>query len=70
MKILVVGAGVIGTVYGAHLAAAGHTVSVLAHQRGPVTSPVPGSLPAMCSLAARCRRRCRSWLMSGPRPST
>ncbi len=31
MRILVVGAGVIGTVYGAHLAAAGHTVSVLAH---------------------------------------
>jgi 2-dehydropantoate 2-reductase len=31
MNILVVGAGVIGTVYGAHLGAAGHTVSVLAH---------------------------------------
>jgi 2-dehydropantoate 2-reductase len=31
MKILVVGAGVIGTVYGAQLGAAGHTVSVLAH---------------------------------------
>lgn len=31
MKILVVGAGVIGTVYGAQLGAAGHTVSVLTH---------------------------------------
>jgi 2-dehydropantoate 2-reductase len=31
MKILIVGAGVIGTVYGANLAAAGDTVSVLAH---------------------------------------
>lgn len=31
MKVLVVGAGVIGTVYGAHLAAAGNTVSVLSH---------------------------------------
>jgi 2-dehydropantoate 2-reductase len=31
MKILIVGAGVIGTVYGAQLGAAGHAVSVLAH---------------------------------------
>jgi len=31
MKILLVGAGVIGTVYGAHLAASGHNVSVLGH---------------------------------------
>lgn len=31
MKVLVVGAGVIGTVYGAHLAAARNTVSVLSH---------------------------------------
>jgi 2-dehydropantoate 2-reductase len=31
MKVLIVGAGVIGTVYGAHLAAAGHEVSVLSH---------------------------------------
>ena len=31
MKVLLVGAGVIGTVYGAHLAAAGNTVSVLSH---------------------------------------
>jgi 2-dehydropantoate 2-reductase len=32
MKVLIVGAGVIGTVYGAHLAAAGNTVSVLSHR--------------------------------------
>ena len=38
MKVLVVGAGVIGTVYGAHLAAAGNTVSVLTH--GPRTDEV------------------------------
>jgi 2-dehydropantoate 2-reductase len=31
MKILIVGAGVVGTVYGAHLAAAGHEVQVLSH---------------------------------------
>src|SRR5450755_3766513 len=31
MKMLIVGAGVIGTVYGAHLAAAGIEVSVLSH---------------------------------------
>ena len=38
MEVLVVGAGVIGTVYGAHLAAAGNTVSVLSH--GPRTDEV------------------------------
>jgi ketopantoate reductase len=31
MRVLITGAGVIGTVYGAHLGAAGHTVSVLRH---------------------------------------
>jgi ketopantoate reductase len=31
MRILIAGAGVIGTVYGAHLGVAGHTVSVLSH---------------------------------------
>jgi 2-dehydropantoate 2-reductase len=31
MKVLAVGSGVIGTVYGAHLAAEGHVVSVLRH---------------------------------------
>ena len=38
MKMLIVGAGVIGTVYGAHLVAAGHKVSVLSH--GPRTDEV------------------------------
>ena len=33
MKVLLVGAGVIGTVYGAHLAVAGNTVAVLSHGR-------------------------------------
>jgi 2-dehydropantoate 2-reductase len=32
LKVLIVGAGVIGTVYGAHVAAAGHQVSVLRHE--------------------------------------
>jgi 2-dehydropantoate 2-reductase len=31
VNVLIVGAGVIGTVYGAHLGAAGHTVHVLSH---------------------------------------
>jgi 2-dehydropantoate 2-reductase len=38
VNILIVGAGVIGTVYGAHLAAAGSKVSVLSH--GPRTAEV------------------------------
>ena len=38
MRVLVVGVGVIGTVYGAHLAAAGNTVWVLSH--GPRTDEV------------------------------
>jgi 2-dehydropantoate 2-reductase len=46
MKVLIVGAGVIGTVYGAQLAAAGVTVSVLAH--GPRTDEV-----ATAGLSAR-----------------
>lgn len=31
MNVLIVGAGVIGTVYGAHLGTAGHDISILAH---------------------------------------
>ena len=38
MKVLIVGAGLVGTVYGAHLAAAGNTVSVLRH--GPRSDEV------------------------------
>ena len=38
MRVLIAGAGVVGTVYGAHLAAAGNTVSVLSH--GPRTEEV------------------------------
>jgi ketopantoate reductase len=44
--MLIVGAGLIGTVYGAHLAAAGSTVSVLSH--GPRTDEVAaGGLSAL-----------------------
>jgi 2-dehydropantoate 2-reductase len=38
LNVLIVGAGVIGSVYGAHLGAAGHTVSVLDH--GPRTDHI------------------------------
>jgi 2-dehydropantoate 2-reductase len=41
MKILIVGAGVVGTVYGAHLATAGHDVQVLSHP--PRTDHVAGA---------------------------
>ncbi len=41
MRVLVVGAGVVGTVYGAHLACAGHAVSVLSHP--PRTEDVAGN---------------------------
>jgi 2-dehydropantoate 2-reductase len=43
--MLIVGAGVIGTVYGAHVAAAGHQVSVLSH--GPRTGEVAAG--GMCA---------------------
>jgi 2-dehydropantoate 2-reductase len=46
MKVLIIGAGVIGTVYGAHLGAGGHAVSVLAH--GVRTAEV-----GRCGLRAR-----------------
>jgi len=52
MKILIVGAGVVGTVYGAHLAAGGHKVSVLSH--GPRTDEVAtGGLSAHDVLGGR-----------------
>jgi 2-dehydropantoate 2-reductase len=41
VKILIVGAGVIGTVYGAHIAAAGNQVSMLSH--GSRTDDVAGA---------------------------
>jgi 2-dehydropantoate 2-reductase len=58
MHILVVGAGVIGTVYGAHLGAANHRISVLAHgertaaiavrglQAGDISSGIETQTPA------------------------
>ena len=54
MKVLIVGAGVIGTVYGAHLAAAGNTVSVLCHR--PRTDDVAReACPPVTSSAAAAR---------------
>ncbi len=48
MKVLIVGAGVIGTVYGAHLAAAGHNVFVLSH--GPRTAEVTAGGLSACDV--------------------
>jgi len=45
MKVLILGAGVIGTVYGAHLGAAGHAVSVL-HHPPPTDDIATGGLAA------------------------
>lgn len=45
MNVLIVGAGVIGTVYGAHLGCAGHAISVLAHG-DRTTSIAAGGLQA------------------------
>ena len=60
MKVLVVGTGVIGTVHGAHLAAAGNTVSVLSH--GPRTDEVAAEAfpPGMSSAVAGPRGNHRS----------
>ena len=48
MRVLVVGAGVIGTVYGAQLAAAGVTVEVLSH--GPRTAAVAAAGLSACDV--------------------
>lgn len=42
MHIVIVGAGVIGSVYGAHLGAAGHRISVLAHGERTTTVSAQG----------------------------
>ena len=54
MKMLIVGAGVIGTVYGAHVAAAGSKVSVLSHE--PRTGEVLRQAfpPVMSSAGGGC----------------
>ena len=52
MRILVVGAGVIGTVYGAQLGAAGHAVSVLRTVRGPMRSRMAVCAPVTLSLTS------------------
>ena len=44
MRVLIAGAGVIGTEYGAHLGAAGHAVSVLSHP--PRTDEIAARLEA------------------------
>ena len=51
MRVLTVGSGVIGTVYGARLAAGGHAVSVLRHS--PRTDQVAaGGMERVTSSAA------------------
>jgi 2-dehydropantoate 2-reductase len=59
MKVLVVGAGVIGTVYGAHLAADGHQVSVLAHGLRTVEVAREGLAATDLVTGARTRARVR-----------
>jgi ketopantoate reductase len=46
MQILIIGAGVIGTVYGAQLGAAGNEVSVLAHGSRTDAVAIGGFSPA------------------------
>lgn len=57
MRVLVVGAGVIGTVYRAELAAGGHSVSVLAH--GQRTEAIEREGPCAVDVlsGARCSAR-------------
>jgi 2-dehydropantoate 2-reductase len=57
MKALIVGAGVIGTVYGAHLAAAGSQVCVLGH--GPRTDDVAAAGLRACDVLAGTRTDAR-----------
>ena len=52
MRVLIAGAGLIGTVYGAHLAAAGSTVSVLSH--GPRTDEVAAGGLSARDVLGRC----------------
>ena len=60
MHILVVGAGVIGTVYGAHLGAANHRISVLATVNARRRSPCAVSMPGTSRPASRRKHRLRS----------
>jgi len=53
MRVLIVGSGVIGTVYGAHLAAGGHAVSVLKHS-ARTEQVAAGGLEARDVLGGRC----------------
>ncbi len=57
MRVLIAGAGVIGTVYGAHLAGAWHAVSVLSHP--PRTEDVArnGLIALTCTKAGRTDAR-------------
>lgn len=66
MKMLVVGAGVIGTVYGAHIAAAGSKVSVLSH--GPRTSEMAARAfpPAISSAEGGSTPKRTGRLHAGP----
>jgi hypothetical protein len=61
MRVLIAGAGVIGTVYGAHLGAAGNAVSVLRHP--PRTGEIAWGLPRV---RPRYRRRSPKAAANGP----
>jgi len=60
VKVLIVGAGVIGTVYGAQLAAAGAVVSVLSHGHAPMTW-LPRACPRVTSRAEPGSARALPW---------
>jgi 2-dehydropantoate 2-reductase len=64
MKVLLIGAGVIGTVYGVHLAADGHQVSVLAH--GARTGEVARDGLAATDLATGTRTTARVQVVDWP----
>ena len=70
MEVLLIGAGVIGTVYGSHLAADGQLVSVLAH--GAHTDAIAQGGLAATDLATGVQAVApsRSWIRPAVCPAT
>ena len=68
MKVLIVGAGVIGTVYGAPVAAAGNQVSVLSHGRRTGEVAAAGLGPPDPGFAFLLSSPCTSRLRRPPEP--
>ncbi len=70
MKVLIVGVGVIGTVYGAQLGTAGHGISVLPTAIAQTRSPLTAYAPGTSSPASRRTRWRRSSPLRESRMST